>query len=62
MALESLGAAITIPLNNDLSSSIQAALFQLLQPQFLQTMQLASSQLVDGLGSQRVLNEVMNVE
>ena len=62
MALESLGAAITIPLNNDLSSSIQAALMQLLQPQFLQTMQLASSQLVDGLGSQRVVNEVMNVE
>jgi spore coat polysaccharide biosynthesis predicted glycosyltransferase SpsG len=62
MALESLGAAITIPLNNDLSSSIQAALFQLLQPQFLQTMQLASSQIVDGLGSQRVLYEVMNVE
>ena len=62
LALESLGAAITIPLNNDLNISIQAALDQLLQPHFLQKMQLASSKLVDGLGSQRVLNEVMNVE
>jgi UDP-2,4-diacetamido-2,4,6-trideoxy-beta-L-altropyranose hydrolase len=62
VALSQAGAAMTIPLQNDLKEAIQNALSHLLADDNLTQMQLAAAVMVDGRGTQRVLNEVMHVE
>jgi len=61
-ALAQAGAALTIPLQQDLSEAINNALSHILQPENLSNMQLAAASMVDGQGCQRVLDEVMHVE
>jgi UDP-N-acetylglucosamine:LPS N-acetylglucosamine transferase len=61
-ALALAGAALTIPLQQDLSEVINDALSHLLQPENLSNMQQAAANMVDGQGCQRVLEEVMHVE
>jgi len=62
VALAQAGAALTIPLQPDLSQALHNALQHLLQPDNLSNMQQAAADMVDGQGCQRVLEEVMHVE
>lgn len=62
VALAQAGAALTIPLQQDLSEAINSALSHLLQPENLIQMQQAAAHMVDGQGCQRVLDEVMHAE
>ena len=60
-SLSQQGAAITVNTQADLTQALPQALKPLWETDRLQQMQLACAQVVDGLGVQRVLNEVMHV-
>ena len=60
-ALDLAGAAITISLEEDLKDPVSQALKHLMKPNHLMDMQTAASNMVDGKGCQRVVNEVMHV-
>ena len=61
LALAQAGAAMTIPLQQDLSEAITKALSYVLQAGNLAHMQQAAAQMVDGQGCARVMKEVMHV-
>ena len=62
LALVQAGAALTIPLQVDMSEAIQHAITLVLQAGKLTDMQQAAAQLVDGQGCARVIKEVLHVE